>query len=422
MPQPLGEQHTQVGRVLDALGLTPQRVLDMQHSIASEAVSTVDEIQPILIRPSRVRWPFTTLWQINLAKLDQALRTALTGLGVGYCYMIKRKGIIAHVGASGWAQVPNDPNPGEAGAKWALHIPMNVASASKFVTAIATVRLLRSQNIDLKTPIGSFLPQYWNAPASCRAITFHDLLRHESGLGGGVTTPPGAGTFSEMRSEIARGSTGTGSRNYMNLNYVVLRVLFATVTGTLPAGPMVTTPLGSLGITNDGFWDVVSAMVYRDFVNDYVFAPASISSREFDPADDAAKAYGTPPPTPPGEHIVDGPLGSGPSGWHLSIGELVRLLDEFRAGSMMPRWRARQLLSKMYGLDSPISTNAGPAYRKGGSKRNSKSQAIESAIYLMPGGVDFALFVNSWIGPNGPIAQIDIPAVIQNSTELMVAP
>ncbi len=38
---------------------------------------------------------------------------------------------------------------------------MNMASVSKFVAAIAVVRLLRANNLPLTTAIGGFLPQYW---------------------------------------------------------------------------------------------------------------------------------------------------------------------------------------------------------------------------------------------------------------------
>jgi hypothetical protein len=117
----------------------------------------------------------------------------------------------------------------------------------------------------------------------------------------------------------------------------------------------------------------------------------------------------------PGALIVDGAGGSGQSGWHLSIGELVRVMDKFRAGAMMPAWQAEQLLSNMYGLDQPFSTNAGPVYRKGGRKL-SGSRGMDSAIYLMPDQVDFAIFVNSWDG-TGPGHLGTIQALIQASVE-----
>src|SRR5437667_164666 len=84
--------------------------------------------------------------RINIDKFDQSLRNAMDALGVGYCYMIKRRGNILHLHASGWAQVGTD-----GPISWAPHIPMNMASVSKFVTAIAVARLFRDSGMSLKT-------------------------------------------------------------------------------------------------------------------------------------------------------------------------------------------------------------------------------------------------------------------------------
>jgi len=53
------DRHAQFERILDRLRVTPQHFLDLAHGIGSEAVTTVDEAQPILIRPSKIRWPLT---------------------------------------------------------------------------------------------------------------------------------------------------------------------------------------------------------------------------------------------------------------------------------------------------------------------------------------------------------------------------
>jgi len=278
---------------------------------------------------------------------------------------------------------------------------MNVGSVSKFVTAIPTDKLLRSLNIRLTTPIASFLPQYWTAGTGVGAITFHDLLRHESGLGeslnaGGVPSA-GPGDFATAKDQIRRGSTGTGTFDYKNTNFAILRVLFATLTGTLD--PAYEAP-SFLGISNDVFWDLTSAMAYRDYVNDAVFVPASITG-EFKADYIAAKAYRT-PAVKPGSRLEDNTASAGASGWHLSVGELIRLLGEFRrGGSIMPPWRAERLLSNLYGLDPEIvpkafssfgrrgrprtarayETKAGPVYRKGGRVWFLNGDTMDSAIY-----------------------------------------
>ena len=412
MNRQTGDQHdrqAQFERILDRLRVTPQHFLDLAHGIGSEAVTTVDEAQPILIRPSKIRWPLTYFYRINIDKFDQSLRNAMDALGVGYCYMIKRRGKILHVNASGWAQVSTD-----GPICWAPHIPMNMASVSKFVTAIAVVRLVRDSGISLKTSIAGFLPQYWTQGTGIGGITFRDLLRHEAGLGSTISGT-GAGNFAEAKGEIASGPSAVvkGKYTYKNVNFAILRILFATLTGTLsPAFP---TP-SFLGISDDAFWDAISAIAYQNYANDNVFAPAAVAPRDFSADANAALAYAT-PPVSPGARIVDGPGGSGQSGWHLSIGELARLLDEFRAGAMMEKWRAQLVLSNRYGLDLPLMTRAGQVYTKGGRKL-AGPQGMDSAIYLMPGDVDFAIYVNSWDGTlAGHLG--GIPNLISKSVEFI---
>jgi CubicO group peptidase (beta-lactamase class C family) len=405
------DQQAQFEQILDRLRVTPQRFLDLAHGIGREAVQTVDEAQPILVRPSRIRWPLTYLFQINIDKFNQSLRTAMDATGVGYCYIIKRRGKILHMRASGSAQIGAD-----GPISWAPHIPMNMASVSKVVTAIALVKLIRDSEMSrkLKTPIAGFLPQYWVQGTGVGAITFRDLLRHEAGFGLSISNS-GAGNFAEAKGEIASGPSATikGKYRYKNVNFAILRILFVTLTGTLP--PDFVAP-SFLGLSEDEFWDAASALAYQNYVNDNVFVPATVDPRDFSAGTNAALAYAT-PPLAPGARIVDGPGGSGQSGWHMSIGELARLHDEFRTGAMMEKWRAQQVLSNRYGLDPPLTTSAGQVYTKGGRKLMG-SQGMDSAIYLMPGDVNFAIYVNSWDGTQGGHLA-GIPALIQSSVEFI---
>jgi hypothetical protein len=406
-------QRAQFEQILDRLRITPQDFLDLAHGIGQAVVSTVDEAQPNLIRPSKIRWPITLFYRINIDKLDQSLRNSMDTLGVGYCYMIKRRGKILHQQASGEAQVDSD-----GPISWTPHIPMNMASVSKFVTAIAVVRLFRDSSISLKkamkTSISGFLPQYWVQGTGVSAITFRDLLRHEAGFGSTISGT-GFGTFAEAKNEISSGSSTIikGNYTYRNVNFAILRILFATLTGTL--NPSFTMP-PYLGVSDDAGWDAISAIAYQNYVNDNVFAPAIVNPRDFSPDANAALAYST-LPIAPGVPIVDGPGRSGQSGWHLSIGELVRLLDEFRTGAIMEKWRAQQVLSNRYGLDLPFTTNAGEVYTKGGRKLLG-SQGMDSAIYLLPDDVDLAIYVNSWDGTTGGHLS-GIPTLIQNSVEFI---
>ena len=405
----------QLKEVLDTLKVTQRDLVEHERKVTRGAFSSVDDLQPNLVRPSRIRWPLSWFWDFNLDTLNSGLRNALDPLGIGYCYMLKRDGALVHGRASRWAQLEND---GEVA--WNYHVPMNTCSVSKFITAIATVKLLRSLGVSTKTAIAGYLPDYWNPGTNVGNITFHHLLRHESGLGGslnmGGNFSSGSGNFATAKQQVELGSSGTGTADYKNLNFALLRVLFAVLTGTLE-----TSFRAPPGFEDDNLWDYASTMAYSNYVNDNIFAAASIAPRQFAPDDIAAKAYGN-PPTAPGARLPDVVGDAGSSGWHLTIGELTRLLSEFRrGGSMMSPSRAEQLLTNLYGLDGADDTNAGPVYRKNGRYNDNGVNTMDTAIYLLPKGVELAIYVNSGpgSGPNQATYLAPIPQIIRNSVELI---
>jgi hypothetical protein len=410
MDRPASELSPEIRAVLDRLKLTPQHFLDFEKTGRADLLTPLREIEwQVTARPSPL-WPFTSLWWINLDTLDRGLRSTLDPLGIGYCYMIRCRNQFVHFASSGWAQLPDDGQ-----VPWLFHIPMNIASVSKFVTAIATVRLLRDLKLPPTAPIIHHLPQYWSFGPGVGAITFEDLMRHESGLGGSLTDS-GPVTFAAAKDQVAIGSSGrgAGTYSYKNINFTLLRVLFATLTGAV--GPRFRWP-ELFGISADTFWDFASISTYIQYVNDALFAAAMIDWRDFTAPENAARAYAT-PPAKPGWADGDTSAGAGASGWYLGAGELIRLLAEFRrSGSIMAQWRARKLMANRYGLDDPVNTKAGLVHYKGG-RWGAGPQVHDSAIFVMPGDAELVAFTNSWDG-TGPGHLGKIPQLIQDSVEFI---
>ena len=387
----------QFDAVLDTLKTGRDRFLGGDLNLAAGARSTVGEIEPAIVRSTKDRWPFRWMYRVNLDKLDGKLRAKFGDLAeryrVGFCYLMKREGKIVHFNAARFAQLRDDGD-----VPWGLHVPMSVGSVSKLITAIAVLRLLRDTGHDSATSVYDFLPAYWRPHYTLKKVTFRDLLRHESGLGRALNPTgsppaariPGPGDFLAAKTYVFAGTPGPGTAfyDYKNLNYAVLRVAFAVLSGLDRNLSFV-----QLGISDDSFWDLASALAYTNVVNDTLFAVSDILPREFARPADAAKAYATPPKRP-GIEPFGGLTQAGPGGWHLSVGELVRLLDQFTAEAIVPHSLVQELLSNLYGLDQAISTQAGPVYYKGGREGDGK-KAVDAAIYMMPGDISFAIFVNS---------------------------
>jgi CubicO group peptidase (beta-lactamase class C family) len=408
MDRPADELDPQVQQIFHRLKVTPQHFLDYERGLADRVRTPVDKIAWTVIGRLGWPWPFYLLWRIDVDAVDRGLRSGLDATGVGYCYMLKRRGKLVHFGSSGWAQLPGDGD-----IPWLFHISMNIASVSKFVTAIAVIRLLRDLKIPVTTPVAGYLPNYWPRGAGIDAITFENLLRHEAGLGGSLSSP-GPADYATAKAQIAVGSTGLGTYNYMNVNFTILRVLLATLTGAVP--PWFEW-LSIFGISSDTFWDYASIRAYSNYVNDCIFWPSFTDSRGFSFPDNGAKAYAT-PPAAPGWSDGDTSFSAGASGWFLSIGDLMWLLGELRrGGSIMAVWRATNMMSHMYGLDQPIGTKAGTVYTKGG-RWGAAPKVHDSAIFMMPGNLELAVFVNSWDG-TGPGHLGFIPKLLQDSVEIV---
>jgi hypothetical protein len=330
---------------------------------------------------------------------------------------------VYHTGIDGAARLPADGD-----VQWHTDVRMNCGSVSKFVTAVAIIKLLDEVGIGERDSIIEKVPTYWEPPLTIARVSYRQLLRHEAGIGRSLNPTPildknsGPGDFISAADQVGMGSTNDGRRDYKNLNYVVLRTLFATLLGLDP-----TVSFTFAGIPDHDFWDRVSALAYADYVNAMVFAPAGIAPRKFDPDPRAALGYATPPKAP-GAQLGLGETGCGSSEWQLSVAELVKLMDALRNGTIMPANRAREMLINGYGVE-PSGGLAGTIFGKGGREIDaSRKKVIDSAIYLMPGGLNLAIFVNSprppALGglqpttPRLPPSYLDpIPTMITNAIE-----
>jgi hypothetical protein len=192
--------------------------------------------------------------------------------------------------------------------------------------------------------VAGYLPQYWDQHLSSEDVTFHGLLRDESGFGW-ILNP--------SRDAPDRLRHARPDRDVSRTEYTL--------------------------------WHAVSASVYRNFVNERIFAAAGIGPFDFTAGPDAARAYGR-PPSPPGAQLADVTSDAGSSGWHLSLSDLMRVIAGFRHGStMMTPGQAQQALADRYRLDHPIvDTSAGAIYVKRGRYNDGGSNTLDVGVTSCP--------------------------------------
>ena len=111
-----------------------------------------------------------------------------------------------------------------------------IASISKTITAITTLRLVEQGVLTLDEPVGQQLIDHLgvqNADPDAAGITVRGLLSHTAGLGKGqdLMFGNGAPSYADAARQALTSSVGGGGYNYSNLGYVLLTVLIEAATG-----------------------------------------------------------------------------------------------------------------------------------------------------------------------------------------------
>jgi CubicO group peptidase (beta-lactamase class C family) len=391
MMQPARDQDAQVQQILDRLGITPHQVLHHHHTFGDRLSASTERLGAIIPEPVLPPIADGLRWRINPETLHANLQAALDPLGVGFCYIINRGGRLFAHHRSGearvsltmpWLGIVADP-----GLAWDIDVPTDICSVSKFITAIATLMLLEREGVSPLTPVANYLPDYWQLPVGNASITFHQLLRHESGLGGQFTGS-GAEGFTIARVQMEINAVGIGTYRYKNFNFLILRAALPVLAGVVP-------PEMSAGASlNDSLWDEVTRTFYRQFCNDHIFAAAGVGPFDFLAPPDSAFAYPTPPAWP-GAQRADGWIAAGSSAWFLTLEELMKVAAAFRyGGSMMSQNRANDLMTAQYGLNEVVNTNAGSVYAKRGNYISGANE-LETGLWFIPDDIELGMFINS---------------------------
>lgn len=293
---------------------------------------------------------------------------------------------------------------GDGDLYWTPDVRMHVASVSKWITAMAVARALNDTKTPVTTRIAAYLPQYWARGPSIDKVTFEDLLLHTSGFYSPTTD---RADYGELKAQIARGSLGVDTSllrdaAYQNVNYGMLRVLLPVLIG------VTSTALAAASgreEDHDALWDETTLRVYREYVEQNVFAPAHVIGASMKSAPNDALAYQWPGPMA-GWDSGDLSAIAGTTGWHLSANELVRIGAAFIGGDVLPSRLAWESLEAGWGLDRKPPTPAGAVFLKGGRWESGARQLAQTVAGILPGGLPFALLANSQVGND--VSVIDI--------------
>ncbi len=173
----------------------------------------------------------------DLDKFKQKLAAELDGNVVGYGFAIARGGKVWRRGAGGWAKRPGDGN-----KRMRPHTRINVMSATKTWSAVATLQLLKRRGLSVDAKIYRWLPKRWRLRGpgfrKSNSLTFRQLLTHTSGLNQRFKQLKAKGQhgawtngWSGIRFVVRKGTHANKSYAYKNMNYALLRVLIPRLAG-----------------------------------------------------------------------------------------------------------------------------------------------------------------------------------------------
>ena len=369
-------------------GLTPQQV--NAHVIDPAELRGIisdgeeqERSMPYVFRP---QLKFNALPKLNVNAFGQELHAKIKDQVTGYAMQLRKNGAPVYTLIWNWAKTPTD-----GGQGWKLDTRMHVASVSKYITAVAMVKLLDSKGISLDAKIINYLPAHWVKGPKINQISFRNLLTHTSGFSTGTSSS----NYTFMKQNVANGVAGVGGSDYENMNFGLCRLLLAVINGNIPqnfnAGPL-----------TDQVWDMVSINAYKNYCQTNIFNPAGVANASFVPlpAYKNALAYKFPHNGEKGWNSGDLSSMAGGAAWRLSVDDLLKVMDHVRRrNTILQAGRTQQALDAKLGIDIIKSTPAGNLYSKNGSW-SSGGRSEKSVIFFMPEGMELVLLVNSKISAN----------------------
>lgn len=371
----------------------PQGLSDAQvnsHIMAPEHTKDVNieetnagrEVHYKFILPAK---QFKKVPKLDTGAFGSAVHAILKDTVTGYILQIRHNGVLVHNLIWNWAQTPADHNKG-----WTEDTRMHVASVSKFLTAVAMVKVLDSKKISYDAKIAGYLPAYWTKGNNIDKITFRHLLTHKSGFNTGKSSSD----YGFMKSKVAAGVPQVGGYDYENMNFGLCRILIPIILGEVDKNAVFIKDTA----LNDKAWDAITLYHYRSYCQNNLFTPAGVSNVGFVPTGTSALAYQFPHKNKKGWNSGDLSTVAGGAGWRLSTKELLNVLNHVRRkNTIISTTTAQYMLDNYFGIDQVIDTPAGKIYNKNGAwgANGNKEQCV---AYFLPNGMELVLFVNSPIG------------------------
>lgn len=194
----------------------------------------------------------------NMDQFEQNIKDAYGPGTTGFSYAISVGDQVVRHGAMGKARTIADGN-----INYTSNHRQELASVTKFITAIAAYRILHMKGIDDNVAlVKNYLPESWTVHASYNTLTFRQLLSHKSGF------PIEQRDYANLKAMVNM-QQGNTAYNYNNANFALCRILlpylllgknyFAAENG------------------NDALLEQKTAEEFRKIIRQYVLQPSGLT-------------------------------------------------------------------------------------------------------------------------------------------------
>ena len=284
---------------------------------------------------------------------------------IGYAFVINHLGKLADSAQVGYARMPQDGS-----LKWGIKQEMNIASVTKWLTAVGAIRILKEKDISLDDYMWHWLPKTWTKGTGVKTITFRELLTHKTGL----TTKDirYATDYNSLKNCIATGVVNSSkSYNYSNVNFALFRIMFAYIY----AGEQTSENENTLlTIKHDtAAFNGYLALWYLSLMQKKVFTPAGVSeavmhAKDYNPDNITMEYYRFNTNQNGSLPGVDWSLIGGGGGYYLSPVEIASVMAHvIHSDDILSLNQVTEMEDSMLGFDQHPMTDHGRSFEKGGA-------------------------------------------------------
>lgn len=322
----------------------------------------------------------------SLDKFDQNLRSSLMPAGsIGWAYIISQNGLYMKGGAFGKAR-----NTADGDVPFTINKKINLASVSKWLTAVAVMQLLEAKGLNENSPVAPYLPPAWFKGPGVINLKFGELLGHTSGLSSYNTNFSRTLTWSGLRRMIDTGVVRNKNYQYLNANFALFRVIIPAMWKGMPGAP------------NMGTLDSASTeQLYIQYMQEKIFEPIGLTNIDCeDEARSVATLYYATTDLQVNSGVYYGSWTNmaGGGGFYMSTVELAKVLAYYRHTETLLSKTSRQTMeANRYGYEREGNNLEirGSYFPKNGSISNTSGQGVVTQVVCFPNGVEVTVVFNT---------------------------